>query len=185
MRTVSLVDEFKPSPKLKRIYWLYSLLYFIPAAVVCVIISVLSTLAGLTVALNCIAIPLIVVGIWIPRFYESAVFRIEEDHIYARFGVWWRKEERVPYNLVSEVRLRQGPLQRKLGLASVDVFTPATGTMRPEATLFQLPYDVGLEKLSLLRRKVGILTSSERRVIEEEILEELRRIRKLLEEKHS
>ncbi|MCD6428404.1 MAG: PH domain-containing protein [Desulfurococcales archaeon] len=89
----------------------------------------------------------------------------------------------MPYNLVSEVRLRQGLLQRKLGLANIDVFTPAQGTVRPEVTLFQLPYEVGLEKISLLRRKVDILTTRERKIIEEEILEELRRIRRLLEER--
>jgi len=128
---------------------------------------------------------LIIIAIWIPKFYESIIFKIEEDHVYARFGVWWRKEKRVPYNLVSEVRLRQGPLQRKLGLVNIDVFTPATGAMKPEVTLFQLPKDLGVEKLSLLRKKVGILSSRERRVIEEEILEELKTIRKILEEKLS
>ena len=128
---------------------------------------------------------MIIIAIWIPKFYESIIFKIEEDHVYARFGVWWRKEKRVPYNLVSEVRLRQGPLQRKLGLVNIDVFTPATGAMKPEVTLFQLPKDLGVEKLSLLRKKVGILSSRERRVIEEEILEELKTIRKILEEKLS
>ena len=177
--------EFRPSPKLKLIYWLYSLMYFIPMLAVCVTISVFNVLAGAIVGLTCVVAPLTVVAIWLPCFYESVVFRIEEDHLYAKYGVWWRKEKRVPYNLVSEVRLRQGPLQRRLGLANVDVFTPAQGTVRPEITLFQLPYELGLEKLSLLRRKVGILTSRERKVVEEEILEEIRKIRKLLEEKHS
>ena len=177
--------EFRPSPKLKLIYWLYSLMYFIPMLAVCVTTSVFNVLAGAIVGLTCVVAPLTVVAIWLPCFYESVVFRIEEDHLYAKYGVWWRKEKRVPYNLVSEVRLRQGPLQRRLGLANVDVFTPAQGERCPEITLFQLPYELGLEKLSLLRRKVGILTSRERKVVEEEILEEIRKIRKLLEEKHS
>ena len=180
-----MVDEFKPSPKLKLVYWLYSLLYFIPMAIACIVISVFNALVGLVLIIACIIAPLIIIAIWIPRFYESVIFRIEEDHVYARFGVWWKKEKRVPYNLVSEVRLRQGPLQRKLGLVNIDVFTPATGTLIPEITLFQLHQDLGLEKISVLRRKVGILSSRERRVIEEDILEELRTIRRILEEKLS
>lgn len=45
---------------------------------------------------------------------------------------------RVLYNLVSEARLRRGPLQRFPGLARVDIYTPATGAVRPELTSFQL-----------------------------------------------
>ena len=51
--------------------------------------------------------------------------------------------------------------------------------------MFQLPQDLGSEKISVLRRKVGILSSRERKVIEEEILEELRTIKRILEEKLS
>ncbi len=91
------------------------------------------------------------------------------------------KEKRVPYNLISEVRLRQGPLQRRLRLCDVDVFTPATGVTVPELTCFQLDFDVGVRVMEEIRRRAGILTSRERRVIEEEMLEELRRIRGLLE----
>ena len=39
--------------------------------------------------------------------------------------------------------------------------------------------------MTLLRKKAGILTTRERRSIEEEILEELKRIRRLLEERYS
>lgn len=97
--------------------------------------------------------------------------------------MWWRREKRVPYNLISEIRVREGPLQRRLGLVNLDVHTPAQGTLRPQVTLFQLPRDPGLEEASELRRRVGILSARERRIIEEEILEELRSIRRLLEEK--
>lgn len=83
-----MVEEFKPSPKLKLIYWLYSLPYFISMAIVCIVVSVFNVLVGLILAIACIIVPLIIIAIWIPRFYESVIFRIEDDHVYARFGVW-------------------------------------------------------------------------------------------------
>jgi len=175
--------EFKPSPKLKLIYWLYSLWYFVPMILAAIVILYFNLLAGIVFSLTLILVPLIVLAIWIPRFYNSIVFKLEEDHAYARYGVWWVKEKRVPYNLVSEARFRQGPLQRRLGLACIDVFTPATGTVRPELVYFQLDSGKANEVLSHLRRKTGILTARERRVIEEEILAELRSIRELLEHK--
>lgn len=173
---------FRPSPKLTKIYWAYSLWYFIPMTVCCALIVLVNVWASIVSLILLVAIPAAFLAYWIPRFYESIVFRLEKDHAYARFGVWWVKEKRVPYNLVSEVRLRHGPLQRSWGLACVDVFTPATGTMKPELTFFQLSADDAERIASELRARVGILSSKERRVIEEEILEELKAVRKLLEE---
>jgi len=174
--------EFKPSPKLTKIYWAYSLWYFIPTAACCALIALVNVWASVISLILLIAIPAAFLAYWIPKFYGSVVFRLEKDHAYARFGVWWVKEKRVPYNLVSEVRLRHGPLQRSWGLACVDVFTPATGAMKPELTFFQLSADDAEKIASELRARVGILSSKERRVIEEEILAELKAVRKLLEE---
>jgi len=165
-----------------KIYWLYYLWYLVPAVITVAVVSAYSALAGLVLAVTCIVIPTAVIAIWIPRFYNSISFKLEKDHAYARYGVWWVKEKRVPYNLVAEVRLRQGPVQRKLGLACVDLYTPATGTTRPELTFFQLDYSEAVSVAEEARRRVGILTSRERRIIEEEILSELRRIRSILEE---
>lgn len=183
IRCNPVVEEFKPSEKMKLIYWIYFLIYLMPMIVICVGVSAFNMFVGVALIVATIATPLIVLAVWLPRFYESTMFKIEEDHVYAKYGVWWKTEKRVPFNLISEVTLRQGPLQRKLNLVNVDVYTPATGVTKPEIILFQLPKDVGVEISSTLRRKVGILSSRERRTIEEEILKELKEIRKLLEER--
>lgn len=57
-------------------------------AIVCTVVSILNVLVGIVLVLTCIIAPLIVIAVWIPRFYESVIFRIEDDHVYARFGVW-------------------------------------------------------------------------------------------------
>lgn len=173
--------EFRPSPSLVRMYWMYSLWYFIPAALCSGLLALISVWASLTAFAVLVVIPAALLTYWIPRFYRSITFKLERDHAYAKYGVWWVKEKRVPYNLVSEVRLRQGPLQRLYGLACVDVFTPATGVQKPELTFFQLNADEASQVASELRARAGILTSRERRVIEEEILAELKAIKKLLE----
>ena len=173
--------EFKPSPKLIKIYWAYSLWYFVPTSISCALLALVSVPATIVSLILLVVIPAVFLAYWIPRFYGSITFRLEADHAYAKYGVWWVKEKRVPYNLVSEVRLRHGPLQRSWGLACVDVFTPATGTMKPELTFFQLGGAEAERIASELRARVGILTSKERRVIEEEILAELRAIREFLE----
>lgn len=173
--------EFRPSPKLTKIYWAYSSWYFIPTAACCALIALVNAWASIASFILLVVIPAAFIAYWVPKFYRSVVFKLEKDHAYARYGVWWVKEKRVPYNLVSEVRLRHGPLQRSWGLACVDVFTPATGAMKPELTFFQLSAEEAERIASELRARVGILSSKERRVIEEEILAELKAVRKLLE----
>ncbi len=173
--------EFKPSPRLKTIYWLYYLWYLIPLLAILFVALIEGSIVACIIVGALIVVPTVILCIWIPRFFKSVVFKLENDHAYARFGVWWKKEKRVPYNLVSEVRVRQGPLQRALGLANVDVFTPATGAMKPELTYFQLDVAKANEIASRLRMKAGIMTQRERRIIEEEMLKELRSIRSLLE----
>ena len=188
---------------MKTIYWLYSLWYFIPALLLILLVGATTVepvfsqhgldltskqviealLTNLFIPIIVfVLIPALIFGIWVSLYYKSILFRVEEDHVYSRKGIWWVKEKRVPYNLVSEVRLRQGPLQRKLGLANIDIFTPATGVQRPELSLFQIDAGRAQEILSYLRYRTGILTSKERKVIEEEMLKELKEIRKLLEE---
>jgi len=176
------VRDFKSSPKIVVIYWLYSLWYFAPMITISAIIGYFNIYAGVLFAIGLVIVPLVILTMWIPRFYRSIAFRLEEDHAYAKYGVWWVKEKRVPYNLVSEVRIRQGPLQRSLKLANVDIYTPAQGTLRPELTFFQVDTSLASKIASTVRRKVGILSSKERRVIEEEILKELKKIRPILEE---
>ena len=174
--------EFKPDVKLKKMYFLYSLWATVPLAGISVILSFLHVI-GMLFSLIALITLTSFLSIWIPRFYNSVKFRIEEDHAYARYGVWWVKEKRVPYSLVSQVRVRQGPVQRKLNLANVDVFTPATGALRSEVTFFQLNSDEAQEVQEAIRVKVGLLSPSERKAVEVAILEELKKIRELLEKK--
>ncbi len=174
--------KFKPSRALIKIYWIYSLACFIPEAVCFAVVTYYNVVVGAILYTTLVAVPAALLAYWIPRFYRSVKFSLENDHAYAEFGVWWIVRKRVPYNLISEVKIRQGPLQRRLGLACVGVYTPATGAARPELTFFQLDVDKAKEVASKLRVRVGILSSKERKVIEKEILTELRAIRKILEE---
>ncbi len=175
--------RFTSNKKLLEIYWIYSLPIFV---ILWCLSGALLSLKYYTAALISAifsALFLAFLCIWIPRFYNSIVFKVEDDHAYAKFGVWWKIIKRVPYALVSEIRIRQGPLQRKLGLANLDLFTPATGVIKPELTYFQIEERLAKKLQNEIRKKIGLLTPKERRYIEEEILEELKAIRRLLEEK--
>ena len=123
---------------------------------------------------------------WIERYYESITYELDEDYVRCRRGVWWRRESQVPYYRVSDILLRQGPLQRRLGLANLDFHTAALGGQagaRAEVSFLHIDAGRGVELRDEALRRIGVLTGRERRSVEEQMLEELRAIRRILEER--
>ena len=175
--------KIKPSPKMKTIYTIYLTL--------AITLGILSwgiplTLVAPQLSLIIVYIPALLTAaftiFWTQKYYETVEFELNENYVYCKRGVWWKRESRIPYYRVNDVILRQGPLQRILGLANVDFHTAALGGQaRPEVTFFQLEAEKAEEVRNEALKRIGILTGEQRRAVEEQILEELRKIRKLLE----
>ncbi len=70
--------------------------------------------------------------IWVPRYYESITYAIDDQWLYAEGGVFWKRRSRLPVGRVQMVDVNQGPWQRMYGLASLRVFTAATGQSTAE-----------------------------------------------------
>ena len=176
--------KIKPSPKMKTIYMIYLTLAI---ALGVLPWAIPLTLFAPRLSLVVIYLPTLLTAIfvifWTQKYYETVEFELDEDYVHSIRGVWWRRESRIPYYRVNDVILRQGPLQRMLGLANLDFHTAALGgRTRPEVTFFQLEAEKAEELRNEALKRIGILTGERRRAVEEQMLEELRRIRKLLEE---
>jgi len=63
------------------------------------------------------------VAFWIPRYYTSISYALSEAEISVERGVWWKQENTVPYNRITNIDVVQGPLSRRFGLAKVRVQT--------------------------------------------------------------
>lgn len=72
-------------------------------------------LAGIPVAL-----------LWPPARYRSWSFALRGSDVVLRRGVWWRVTSIVPHSRIQHVDTTHGPLERKLGLSSVVLFTAGT-----------------------------------------------------------
>lgn len=62
-------------------------------------------------------------AVWPPHRYRSWRFQLRPDALFVRRGVLWRVSSLVPHARIQHVDVRQGPIERWLGLASVVVFT--------------------------------------------------------------
>ena len=178
--------RLRPSPKMKTLYRLYLLIVVI-FGVVSWSIPLLLLRPRLILAV--VYLPTLITALfilyWIERYYESITYELDEDYVRCRRGVWWRRESQVPYYRVSDILLRQGPLQRQLGLANLDFHTAALGGQagaRAEVSFLHIDAERGVELRDEALRRIGVLTGRERRSVEEQMLEELRAIRRILED---
>ena len=71
-------------------------------------------------SLTLMILPIIV---WLPAFYRSLEYRIDEESIRGKRGVFWKRTVTVPYHKVTNIDITQGPLQRAFGIGSLHVQT--------------------------------------------------------------
>lgn len=142
-------------------------------------------------------IPLIIVltvfgfaAYWIQKYYDSIWFTLEKDEVVVERGVWWKMRHVVPYSRVMSVDIIQGPISRGFGVGSVHVHTagytgPAGGTAGPgtrgaEAVIWGVTNFTEIRDaiISMVRGRPLFTAAPD---VGSELLEELRRIREILE----
>lgn len=191
-------------PSLSTLYYLYLAIAVVPIAVVLLVVSIVTlpyaVRPGIVVALTITWVLFLVivvpVALWIERYRRSIHFTLESTRIIFERGVWWKRRSFVPYNRITNVDVVQGPLSRMLGLGKVTIQTAGYSAMSrssgtfAEAAIFGVKNfeelkDTVLERVSRMR-PVAVEAGAE--MVEagevgQQILEELRRIRKTLESK--
>ena len=88
---------------------------------------------------------------WPPIHYRHTSYRLDEEGIEIRSGVWWREIVSVPRSRVQHIDVSQGPMERSYGLGRLVLYTAGTDYSRVE--LPGLNYDVAFAlRLRLLPR---------------------------------
>lgn len=141
-----------------------------------------------------VLVPVLLFFVWVGLYYKSMWYELREDEITWKRGVWFRTTGIVPYNRVTNIDVRQGPVMRLLGISTLAVQTAGySGQAVPEIRIEGMEHAEELRELirSLVREPgnsgdgTGGVTA---RVpagpvtADQKILAELVRIRQLLEE---
>jgi len=187
LHEIRIGEEFKPSPKFMKLYFIYYLftitIGFLPWYIPMVILA--PPVASVPISL--VFIPMIIfAGAWIPKYYNSIAYKLTEHEIIWRRGVWFKYTGIVPYNRITNIDVAQGPISRRLGIASLKIQTAgySVGKARPELRLDGIE---GFEELRDLimsfvkKRKPAAVEVFEEEELGQRILDELVKIRKLLE----
>jgi uncharacterized protein len=78
-----------------------------------------------------VAVALVVVpvrGWYVTVAYRAWQYRFGADHLELRHGVCWRRTSSMPYHRVQQVDEGQGPLERWLGMATLQLRSAAATT---------------------------------------------------------
>lgn len=194
-------NRFKPHPNLIKVYHIYLLivatLLFLSSLIPLLVIYYTmpntwiwawpyTLIPPLTVVLVSIFI-----SYWIRRYYDSIWYTIAEDGVAVERGVWWKMKHFVPYSRIMSVDIIQGPISRRFRIGSVFIYTagytgPSGGKgKRAEAEIIGIDNFLEMRDLIINMVKGRPLFTIERGSIEQKILEEVERIRKILEKQYS
>lgn len=180
-----------PSPRLRILYnlyliiivWLAILPWFIPLALFST--PEISLLMGVPL----LAVVLLALW-WIPRYYSSIRYMLQEEEICWKRGVWFRQTGIVPYNRITNVDIIQGPLSRLFGLSSLRIQTAGysaqasaelvlAGIDNPEEIREVIMGHVHSKYPGAVETFQGVAEGE--RTLDRDVLSELIRIRMLLE----
>jgi membrane protein YdbS with pleckstrin-like domain len=197
-------EEFHPSPKMMMLYATYLIMTIIPLYALGIGISLAIAYYAESFAAEIFALayflPLTVVTLftifWIPNYFKSIKYLFTETDVRVEIGVWWRERHAIPYSRIMNVDTIQGPISRIYGLGTVDIYTAgytgvAGGTggpkaRRAEASIINVPdfYNLREQVLEVVRGKplFGSPAPATNN-ISEQMLGELKEIRKLMETK--
>ncbi len=138
-------------------------------------------------------VPLLV---WIPLYCDSIKYELGDEEIVVHKGVVTRVTKTIPYRTITNIAVKRGPLDRWLGIGGIALHTAGYSQQGgPEATLVGLEAydDVHQRIFAALRRyraRAGQAVGTEETpgdstgvaLLLEEILDELRALRRTLED---
>jgi len=149
-------------------------------------------LIGLIVAVLANAVWLVPALLIIPAYYRSLRYEIHDDEVIVRVGVITRSVKHVPFRTVTNLKVKQDPLDRLFGIGTLNIQTAGmSGQTGAEESLVGLPNFQEVYELvaGALRRFRGGMAPTQAEVepapaegqLLAAILDEVRAIRQALE----
>lgn len=125
------IRSFQPGPEflayLKFWFWLVLLLVDIALTIATIVIGIVLIVEGLwwvnifllPIALVIIVVPDVIAYVAIHLRYDTTWYVMTDRSLRIRRGIWVIQETTVTFENVQNLKIRQGPVQRKFGIASV------------------------------------------------------------------
>jgi membrane protein YdbS with pleckstrin-like domain len=193
---VKLGEEFKADSAYRTYYYInlavFLLLLFFSWYIPVLILAPIWVTLIITMTVGAIALVITLVTLyWIPKYYNTLKYKLTNNEMVWRRGVWFRKTGIVPYNRITNIDIEQGPVSRKLGIGSLKIQTAGYsgaggGTGHPAEIRIE-----GVVHFEELRQFIMGFVHGQKQAgpatgvyeSEDKVLGELVKIRKLLEKR--
>ena len=148
--------EFKPSPRLKRMYTLInSLLFAIYGVVPVVFLQVIKQhprhlydIWSFVIGVLGLAV-FILIQLYLPAYLKTLKYELSSEDLRLQGGVFWKKKKVIPFHKITNLNTMQGPFERRFGLGHLNIQTAGHGAnTSPEGKL------VGLEDFDAIKEEV-------------------------------
>lgn len=136
----------------------------------------------------------ILYAVWLPFYHRSHHYTYDADELGVRYGVVWKHHALIPLGRITNLKIVRGPLERLAGVGKLSVHTAGhSGEAQAEATLKGLA-DPDVVRNALMERVRSVRAgdgsgdtgsgtrSAGSRGPDDAVLQELRAIRRLLED---
>ncbi|MGI9222358.1 MAG: PH domain-containing protein [Woeseiaceae bacterium] len=150
-----VVDWQSLDPKFKRMHQILSLLFMLPAAIPITLVTVLTEIPALGAAImwaNWVLIFVIWI-IWPIIAVPKRGYVVRTKDLLFKKGVVWRSVTAVPFNRIQHVETSHTPLDRKFGLATLQLFT--AGGTGGDLKIDGLPADTAEQLRVFILKKAG------------------------------
>jgi membrane protein YdbS with pleckstrin-like domain len=189
------VIKLKPEKELKTLWIITWVVALVLGTISLGLLAITVTLWIVEITIAGWIVIMIPVIIWIPAAFRVLEYSIDDEGVKMRGGVVWKKQVTVPYSKITNLDITQGPLQRYYRIGTIHVQTAGAGGKQGEKAELKV---TGIRKLEEIRdiiiKKVkdstyiaaGAVkyreetTSSGKVSIFDEMLRELKEIKKLL-----
>ncbi len=190
IKEIKISEEFRPAPQFKKLYYIYLLLAIVfgilPWYIPVLLSAPFTVILGLLISIPAI---LIFVSYWIPKYYDTMLYKLTQNEIVWRRGVWFKNTGIVPYNRITNIDIVQGPVSRSFGIASIKIQTAGYsgpsggGGMLAEIRIEGMEQFEDLRELIMgfVRGKKPLAVETYEEDINMKILDELVKIRGLME----
>ncbi len=120
------LTPFKPSEKMV-IWFIIDFFILILFLLLCCIAPVVSIpdvpLLAVAIIVGIILVIVVLYLIWVKMYYDSMWYELHDDEMRWKRGVIFRSTGIVPYNRITNIDIKQGPVMRALGISTVSVQT--------------------------------------------------------------
>jgi len=130
---MELPKSFALHPKVQDLWFWQSL-------IVCSLISLPGLIGGLIAGIWLISLAAVLSAIllfsfslrYVRRYRQSFRCVLEHDGLLVARGVWWHGESLIPRTRIQHTDIKQGPIARHYGMATLKVFTAGTHVSETE-----------------------------------------------------